>query len=126
MPDSEKLTERPSPVEMDIIRSFGWSIIQTELILYERYVRLSSFRSLTTIEGFKKHLAEMVSKGFIATETLHGQRAYRRLISDGYLHESFSPKLPLDEMRLAIGSREAQRKESKIRKWLGGRAAPGD
>ena len=125
MPDSGKLTERPSPVELDIIRSFGWSIVQTELTLYERYVKLSSFRSLTTIEGFKKHLTEMVAKGYLSQETLHGQRAYRRLLLDDDIQESISPLRPLDEMRLALGSREAKRKEGKIRKWLHSKSASG-
>ena len=118
------MTERPSPVELDIIRAFGWSIIETELALYERYIKLSSFRSLTTIEGFKKYLAEMVSKGYISEETFHGQRAYRRLLVDGDIHETISPRRPLDEMRLAIGKREAQRKERKVRKWLKSRSTP--
>jgi len=125
LPDKERLTEKPSPVELDIIRSFGWSIIATELALYERYVKLSSFRSLTTIDGFKKHLAEMVAKGFLTQEALHGQRAYRRVLIDGDSQEGITPKFPLDEMRLALGSREAKRKEDKLRKWLQGSTAPG-
>jgi hypothetical protein len=99
--------------------------VETELTLYERYVKLSSFRSLTTIDGFKKYLNEMVSKGYLTQETLHGQRAYRRLLVDDDLHERILPRRPLDEMRLALGSREAKRKERKVRKWLRSRSAPG-
>jgi hypothetical protein len=95
------------------------------LILYERYVKLSSFRSLTTIDGFKKYLTAMVSKGYLVQETIHGQRAYRRLLVDDDLQETISPKFPLDEMRLVLGSREAKKKERKIRRWLKRRAAPG-
>ena len=125
MPDRERPIEKPSPIEIDIIRSFGWSIIETELRLYERYIRLSSFRSLTTIDGFKKHLADMVAKGYLTQEALHGQRAYRRLLLDGDLLEGITPKVPLDEMRLILGSREARRKEEKMRRWLGSGSAPG-
>ncbi|MFW9801313.1 MAG: hypothetical protein ACFFFC_01580 [Candidatus Thorarchaeota archaeon] len=124
MPDTRKPTEKPNPIELDIIRSFGWSIIETELILFERYVKLSSFRSLTTIKGFKKYLNEMVAKGYLTQETLHGQRAYRRLLLEEDLHETISPKFPLDEMRLVLGAREAKKKEQRFRKWLGSRSAP--
>ncbi len=124
LPDRGKLTSKPNPVEVDIIRSFGWSIIETELILFERYIKLSSFRSLTTIKGFKKYLSEMVAKGFITQETIHGQRAYRRLLLEGDLHETISPKFPLDEIRLVLGSREAKKKEKRVRKWLRSRSAP--
>ncbi len=124
LPDREKLTNKPNPVELDIIRSFGWSIIETELILFERYIKLSSFRSLTTIKGFKKYLNEMVAKGFLTQDTLHGQRAYRRLLLEDDLHETISPKFPLDEMRLVLGSREAKKKEKKFRKWVRSRSAP--
>ncbi|MFX0054370.1 MAG: hypothetical protein ACFFAX_12700 [Promethearchaeota archaeon] len=124
MPDTRKLTEKPNPIELDIIRSFGWSIIETELILFERYVKLSSFRSLTTIKGFKKYLNEMVAKGYLTQETLHGQRAYRRLLLEEDLHETISPRFPLDEMRLVLGAREAKKKEQRFRKWLGSRSAP--
>jgi hypothetical protein len=125
LPEKGKLTERPNPVEVDIIRSFGWSIIETELILFERYIKLSSFRSLTTIKGFKKYLNEMVAKGFLSQETVHGQRAYRRLLLDDDLHETILPKFPLDEMRLVLGSREAKKKERRFRKWIRSRSAPG-
>lgn len=119
------MQEKPSPVELDIIRSFGWSIIETELALYERYIKLSSFRSLTTIDGFKKNLTEMVAKGYLTQDSLHGQRAYRRLLIEEDIHESIAPKFPLDEMRLALGSREARKKESRYLRWLRRRAAPG-
>lgn len=125
LPDRGKLAEKPNPIELDIIRSFGWSIIETELILFERYIKLSSFRSLTTIKGFKKYLNEMVAKGFLTQETLHGQRAYRRILLEDDLHETISPKFPLDEMRLVLGAREAKKKEQKYRKWLRSRSAPG-
>ena len=124
LPDRGKSTDKPNPVEVDIMRSFGWSVIETELILFERYIKLSSFRSLTTIKGFKKYLNEMVAKGFLTQETLHGQRAYRRLLLEDDLHETISPKFPLDEMRLVLGSREARKKEKKIRRWLRSRSAP--
>ena len=52
----------------------------------------------------------MEAKGFVATTRLHGQRAYRRLLID----DSSSPQKPLDEIRLAIGSLEALRKDVKI------------
>ncbi|MHA2002606.1 MAG: hypothetical protein ACW975_00430 [Candidatus Thorarchaeota archaeon] len=119
------MTDRPNPIEIDIIRSFGWSVIETELILFERYVKLSSFRSLTTIKGFKKYLNEMVAKGYLTQETFHGQRAYRRLLLEDDLQETISPKFPLDEMRLVLGSREAKKKEKRVRKWLRSRTAPG-
>jgi hypothetical protein len=71
---------------------------------------MSASTSLVSIEDFKSMLMEMEAKGCIACTRLHGQRAYRRLLIDN----STIPKVPLDEMRLALGSLEAKKKDVKI------------
>jgi hypothetical protein len=108
--------EPPNAIELDIIRSFGWSVVELEETLYERFLHLSSARSLITRDIFKSHLREMESKGYISPIHLHGLKGYKRLLADKELGKSLHPNVPLDEMRLAVGSMKAK---PEIRKQMG-------
>jgi hypothetical protein len=55
----------------------------------------------------------MEAKGFVSPLRLHGKRAYRRLLLGKDLGKELHPKVPLDEMRLALGSLKANPKISK-------------
>lgn len=98
-------------VELDIMRSFGWNVVELETNLYERYLRISVERSLVTLELFRAALGEMEAKGYVSRERLHGERAFRRLLAEGDLPQSILPRAPLDEMNLVIGSLKAKLKE---------------
>ncbi|UCE09774.1 MAG: hypothetical protein JSW61_12495 [Candidatus Thorarchaeota archaeon] len=102
----------PSPIELDIIRSFGWSVIEFEATLYHKFLHLSAGRSLIAEEDFRRILREMEAKGFVASTELHGKRALRRLLIEEELEESLKPQVPLDEIRLALGQLEAKKKEA--------------
>jgi hypothetical protein len=101
---------RPDPVELDIIKSFGWAILVTEELLYERFLHISAKRSAMTQDQFRKHLRQMEAKGFVSEENLHGKRAFRLLVIPDRIDRNGRPQTPLDEMRLVAGSLAARMK----------------
>ena len=107
MPERGSKEEPPSDVELDIIRSFGWSLMEVEETLYQRFLHLSAQRSLVSRVKFRKYLIEMESKGYLSPVHLQGLRGYKKLLAerDG---RSLSPTAPLDEIRLALGSKKAR------------------
>ncbi len=107
MPESGGETDGPTPLELDIMRSFGWAVVETEDALYQRYLNLSAARSLMPNKVFKTHLREMEAKGFVSSLKLHGKKAYRRLLVGKEVGHEIHPQIPLDEMRLALGSLKA-------------------
>ncbi|MHA2045135.1 MAG: hypothetical protein ACXAAO_15150 [Candidatus Thorarchaeota archaeon] len=108
MPESEGKTEGPTLLELDIMRSFGWAVVETEAALYQRYLNLSAARSLMPDKVFKTHLREMEAKGYVSSLRLHGKKAYRRLLIGRDVGAEIHPTAPLDEMRLALGSLKAK------------------
>jgi len=108
LPERGGETERPTPLELDIMRSFGWAIVETEDALYQRYLNLSASRSLMLQDEFRSHLKALEAKGYLAPMDFHGKRAYRRLLISNDIGKEILPKDPLDEMRLALGSRKVQ------------------
>jgi len=113
LPESGGETEGPTPLELDIMRSFGWAVVETEDALYQRYLNLSASRSLMPDRVFKTHLREMEAKGFVSSLNLHGKKAYRRLLIGKDVGAEIHPKVPLDEMRLALGSLKTKPKFGK-------------
>ncbi|TET09823.1 MAG: hypothetical protein E3J86_07175 [Candidatus Thorarchaeota archaeon] len=113
MPESEGKTEGPTPFELDIMRSFGWAVVETEKALYQRYLNLSAARSLIPTKVFRTHLREMEAKGYVSSLKLHGKNAYRRLLIGKDVGKEIHPQVPLDEMRLALGSLKAKPKFGK-------------
>ena len=115
MKDRGTSEEPLNAIEQDIIRSFGWSIVEIEETLYERFLHLSSARSLVPRDEFNSYLKEMEAKGFISPVHLHGLKGYKRLLADTEIGKSLHPNIPLDEMRLAMGSMRAKSKIEKQR-----------
>ncbi len=113
MPESGVETEGPTPFELDIMRSFGWAVVETEKALYQRYLNLSAARSLISSKVFRTHLRDMEAKGYVSSLKLHGTKAYRRLLVGKDIGEEIHPQVPLDEMRLALGSLKAKPKFGK-------------
>lgn len=100
-------TEIPTDVELDVIRSFGWSLMESEEILYQRFLHLSVSSSLMSRDDFRALLRDMVSKGFVSPIHLHGLKGYQKLLVESAIKRSLQPKDPLDEIRLVIGSKKA-------------------
>ncbi|MFX1605057.1 MAG: hypothetical protein ACFFDD_04055 [Promethearchaeota archaeon] len=108
MPESGGETNSPTSLELDIMRSFGWAVVETEETLYQRYLQLSAARSLMPEVTFRSHLRDMEAKGYVSSLKLHGRRAYRRLLVGNEIGKELHPQVPLDEMRLALGSLKAK------------------
>ena len=108
MPESGGETDGPTPLELDIMRSFGWAVVETEEALYQRYLHLSAARSLLPKDTFQSFLRKMEAKGYVAPLKLHGKKAYRRLLIGKDIGKELHPQVPLDEMRLALGSLKAK------------------
>ena len=113
MPKRGGKTDGPTPLELDIMRSFGWAVVETEEALYQRYLSLSATRSLMPDKVFKSLLRQMEAKGYVSTLKLHGKKAYRRLLVGKDVGKEIHPQVPLDEMRLALGSLKARPKFGK-------------
>ena len=113
LPESGGETDGPTPLELDIMRSFGWAVVEMENALYQRYLQLSASKSLMTEAVFRAHLREMEAKGYISSMTLHGKKAYRRLLVGKDIGKEIHPQVPLDEMRLALGSLKTKPKFGK-------------
>jgi len=90
------------------MRSFGWAVVETEDTLYQRYLHLSAARSLMPEVTFRSHLRKMEAKGYVSSLKLHGKPAYRRLLVGKEIGKELHPQVPLDEMRLALGSLKAR------------------
>ncbi|MFW9919797.1 MAG: hypothetical protein ACFFED_09375 [Candidatus Thorarchaeota archaeon] len=103
--------EHPTQMELDVLRSFGWAVIELESVLYERYTHQSVKHSLISLEEFRKALRDMEAKGFVSSVGLHGKRAYKKSIVSSKIISEISPKNPNEEMRLALGSLKVKRKD---------------
>ncbi len=106
LPERDVRIDIPNTLEQNVLRCFGWTVVAYEDTLFERFLHLSSMTSVISLEGFKHLLRKMESKGYLEPIDLHGRHAYRRLIIDDHL----TPQRPIDEMKLALGSRRAIKK----------------
>lgn len=113
LPESGLQKERPSNLELDIIRSFGWTLVDYEETLYQKFLLLSASSSLLTIEDFRLGLRSMESKGYVSSLYLGDRKAYKRLLVDDGSEVVITPQVPLDEIRLALGSIKAGVKPSR-------------
>jgi hypothetical protein len=111
MTGSEARLLKPDSLELNVIRAFGWSLIEYEQPLYQKFLSLSVDGSLMTFEDFKVILREMESKGFLQELTFQGKLAYRKLLIGTDDEKSLKPDQPVDEMKLVIGSRKAKAME---------------
>ena len=100
-------------VEVDIIRSFGWAIIEFEASLYQKYLQLSGANSIITEPQFKRFLMEMHAKGYISPLDFQGKRAWRKLVIESDLEEELQDE---EEIRRIIEkARETRRGLKKKR-----------
>jgi len=88
--------------------------MEVEETLYQRFLHLSAKRSLISRVKFRKYLIEMESKGYLSPVHLQGLRGYKKLIAERE-GRTLNPTAPLDEIRLALGSKKARPRFHKRR-----------
>ncbi|MBN2229660.1 MAG: hypothetical protein JW779_08685, partial [Candidatus Thorarchaeota archaeon] len=114
MPERNK-PEHPTQMELDILRSFGWAVVELESVLFERYTQISAKHSLISLDAFRKAMRIMESKGYLSSTSLHGYRAFKKQIVDKGILRNISPKNPNEEIRLALASLRAKKKVGFLR-----------
>jgi hypothetical protein len=83
-------------IEIAIVRSFGWSIIDFEADLFQKFLLLSAATSLMTEDMFRKHLKSMQAKGYVIPVDFQGKRAWKRLVISSEIDE---PEMAPEEVR---------------------------
>jgi len=105
--------------EIDILRAFGWSIIEFEPVLYQKYLHMSAPSSVMLEVDFKKHLQEMHAKGFVSPLEFQGKKAWRKLVIESDMEEELQDE---DEIRALIeAAKRARHKQRRKKKTPHGR-----
>ncbi len=94
-------------VERDILRAFGWAIVEFEETLYHKYLMMSVPHSLITREEFDRHLREMHAKGFISPLKLHGCNAWKKLVVEDDFDDTLKPR------KIMVAETSLPKKEAK-------------
>lgn len=101
-------------VEANIVRAFGWSIIEFEAVLYQKYLHMSGPSSVMLEEEFKKHLKEMHAKGFVSPLEFQRKKAWRKLVIESDLEEDLQDENEIRELlEAAKRARHKQRRKKK-------------
>lgn len=108
MPERGIKAEEPTGIELDVMRSFGWSLIEAEETLFQRFLNLSATSSLVSRDNFRSILRNMEAKGFVAPIKIQGVKGYKKLVAEINMGRTMHPRDPLDEMRLVTGSQKAK------------------
>ena len=86
-------------IEIAVVRTFGWSVIEFEAVLYQKFLVMSASKSLMTEDRFRKHLMSMEAKGFISPVEFQRKRAWKRLVIQSDIDEE---TLTPEEIRTLI------------------------
>ena len=108
MPERGSKADVPTGIELDVMRSFGWSLIEAEETLFQRFLNVSATSSLVSRDNFRSILRNMEAKGFVAPIRIQGVKGYKKLIAEINMGRTMHPRDPLDEMRLVQGSQKAK------------------
>ncbi len=114
---SEEENERE--IEIAIVRTFGYSVIEFEAVLFQKFLVMSAPRSLMTEDMFRKHLKGMEAKGYLTPVEFQGKRAWKRLIIESDFEEIvLTPKEIKDliEKAKAESERKAAQKKPQSEK----------
>ncbi len=69
-----------SETYVDILRAFGWALVEFEDTLYNKYLVMSAKHSLLPREEFNRQLLRMHARGLISPLRLHGHKAWKKLV----------------------------------------------
>ncbi|MHA1772128.1 MAG: hypothetical protein ACTSYL_01495 [Candidatus Thorarchaeota archaeon] len=92
MVDTIDLGMGDEEIERDILRSFGWSIVEFEETLYHKYLMMSAPHSLLSKEQFDKFLRDMHAKGYVAPLSLLGSKAWKKLVVEDAIEDTLRPR----------------------------------
>jgi hypothetical protein len=103
-------------IEIAIVRSFGWSIIDFEAVLFQKFLVLSATTSLMTEEMFRKHLKSMQAKGYVVPVDFQGKRAWKRLVIETDIDEpAMTPEEVKEFLEQAREKMPERKKQSALR-----------
>ena len=100
-------------IEIAVVRTFGWSVIEFEAVLFQKFLVMSAASSLMTEDMFRKHLRNMEAKGYISPVDFQGKRAWKRLVIESDIDEE---TLTPEEVRACIEKAKASEKAIEKRK----------
>lgn len=100
-------------IEIGVVRTFGWAVIEFEVALFQKFLVMSAPSSLMTEEMFRKHLKGMEAKGYLAPVEFQGKRAWKRLIIESDIDETV---LTPEEVKDIIEKAKLDSKRKKAKK----------
>ncbi len=104
-------------IEIGIVSAFGWSIIEFEAVLFQKFLVMSGPTSLTTEDMFRKYLTNMEAKGYVSRLEFQGKKAWKRLVIESEIDE---PAMTPEEVKEFIAkAQEAGKKKQKKKKRVG-------
>ncbi len=90
---SEMTMQGPeSEIERDILRAFGWSIIEFEGVLFQKFLLIAGLNTIMTPETFRKHLSRMESKGYVAPLRFQGIPSWKKLVVEDRIEDTLHPR----------------------------------
>jgi hypothetical protein len=104
-------------IEIAIVSAFGWSVIEFEVVLFQKFLVMSGLTSLTTEDMFRKYLLNMEAKGYVSPLDFQGKKAWKRLVIESDIEE---PAMTPEEVKEFIAkAHEAGKKKKKKTKASG-------
>jgi len=99
-------------IEIGIVSAFGWSVIEFEAVLFQKFLIMSGPTSLITEDMFRKYLMNMEAKGFVAPVDFQGRKAWKRLVIESEIEET---AMTPEEVKEFIAKAQAVSKTEKKR-----------
>jgi hypothetical protein len=87
-----RLESPESEIERDILRAFGWSIIEFEGVLFQKFLLIAGLNTIMTLDTFRKHLSNMESKGYVAPLRFQGIPSWKKLVVEDRIEDTLHPR----------------------------------
>jgi len=108
--------DKEREIEIAVVRAFGWSVIEFEAVLFQKYLVMSAAKSLMTEDMFRKLLKSMEAKGYIAPVDFQGKRAWKRLVIESDIDDE--PLTPEQVRALIEKANVSEKKRGDLQKPL--------
>jgi hypothetical protein len=104
-------------IEIGIVSAFGWSVIEFEMVLFQKFLVMSGPTSLITEDMFRQYLRKMEAKGYVSPLEFQGRKAWKRLVIESEIEE---PAMTPEEVKdFIVKAQEASKKSKKTKKTVG-------